>query len=250
MGPALDKNTRGKESSDPRTVKVANFFDQPAHYFHRDFKVTVRAAIVRELIQNSEGLSIFDVGCGDGSLSLQFQDQASNITLVDLSETMLRRAQRNILPHCANKVTLIKGDFVKLTEGSPADVVLCVGVLSHVERVSTAIRQLAALTKSGGRCLIQITDYDRLSGRLQYLTSRARKCNGYTLHVTRFRDVREIASNEGLRFVQRRNHGLILPGMGSLPNRWLLNFDRFVLGSSTLSRLAPSAVLLFEKRRS
>src|SRR5437016_12578814 len=96
------------ESPDARTAKVAKFFDQPAHYFHRDFKITVRAAIVRELIQKTEGLSIFDFGCGDGSLSLQFQNQASHITLVDVSEIMLRRAQRNILPHCANKVTLIK----------------------------------------------------------------------------------------------------------------------------------------------
>jgi len=247
MGLALDKNTRGKESSDPRTVKVAKFFDEPAHYFHRDFKITVRAAIVRELVQKSEGLSIFDFGCGDGSLSLQFQHEASHITLVDLSDTMLQRAKKNILPHCADKVTLIKGDFARLTEASPADLVLCIGVLAHVERVSTAIRQVAALTKSGGRCLLQITDYDRLLGRLQYLTSRARKRKGYTLQGTRFRDVREIAFAEGLRFVQRRNHGLILPGMGALPNSWLLNFDRFVLGSSTLSRLAPSAVLLFEK---
>src|SRR2546426_11852869 len=86
--------------------------------------------------------------------------------------------------------------------------------------------------------------YTTLFRSLQYLTSRARKRNGYTLQGTRFRDVREIASNEGLRFVQRRNHGLILPGMGSLPNRWLLNFDRFVLGDRKSTRLNSSHLVI------
>jgi cyclopropane fatty-acyl-phospholipid synthase-like methyltransferase len=208
-----------------------------------NFEVVSRAAILRTMLPGVEGLTILDVGCGDGSLSLQFLGEAKHVTLVDLAKGMLLRAEAKIPPALSHKVTVANADLMEFVPTEPADVVICVGVLAHVERLGPAIQKLASMTKVGGRCVVQITDRDRAVGRLQNVFCRGT----YPLLSIGGSELRQIASGAGFRMCQRANHYLLLPGMGRLPGRWLLAYDKFVLNCSLLSRVAPSAVLMFER---
>ena len=238
-------------SAKSRLLSVRTFFEQPQHYFHKDYHVTVRAEIVREMIPDAADLSIFDIGCGDGRVSLQFLPQAGQVTLLDISETMLRRARAKVPAECANQTNFFKGDFMDYSPATSADVVICLGVLAHVERVESAVQKLASLTRVGGRCIVQITDCERVMGKVQHLSVRSLfgrpQARSYRLQRTRFREIESIAAAAGFSFVRRRDHALIFPGMGRLPNHWLFRYDRFVLKHRFLERFASSSVLLFER---
>jgi 2-polyprenyl-3-methyl-5-hydroxy-6-metoxy-1,4-benzoquinol methylase len=238
-------------SSSSRLRNVRTFFEEPQNYFHKDFHVEVRADIVREMLPQVQGVEILDIGCGDGRVSLQFLPQAGHVTLLDMSENMLLRARANVPAEYVHKTTFLTADFMDCKPATPSDVVICLGVLAHVERAESAIQKLASLTRVGGRCIVQISDSERALGRLQYLASQShfgrRTVRKYRLQRTRFGEIQRMASAAGLRFILRKDHCLLLPGMGRLPNHWLLSYDRFVLNSRFLQRFASSSVLLFER---
>jgi len=230
---------------------VRKRFSKPDHYLFKAFQIVTRAHIVRTMLPSVDGLTIFDIGCGDGSLSLQFLPEIKRLTLVDLSPAMLSRAESNIPAEYAPKVSLTNSDLMQFLPPAPADVVLCVGVLAHVESLASAIQKLASLTKPGGRCVVQISDHDRLLGKVHYALAGSRRGTtrngGYPLLRTGNGELQEIASSVGFRCARRRNHCLTLPGMGRLPSRWLVAYDKCVLNSSLLSRFAPSSIFLFER---
>jgi hypothetical protein len=126
----------------------------------------------------------------------------------------------------------------------PVDVVICIGVLAYVKQVETAIQKIGSLVKLGGRCVLQITDDDRVVGKIQ----RALWRDHFPLLSIGGLELERIAVSAGLSLRKRVNHYLVFPGMGRLPGRWLRAYDRFVLNSSILSRLAPSAIMLFERQ--
>ena len=218
-------------------------FSDPDHYLHNNFEVASRAGILRMMLPSVQGLAIVDIGCGDGSLSLQFLAEAKHVTLVDLSKAMLLRAEAKIPADLSHKVTFANADLMQFLPPEPADVVICVGVLAHVERLGPAIQKLASMTKTGGRCVVQITDHDRVVGKVQCAFSRG---SYPLLRISRL-ELQKVALSAGFRLCQRADHYLLVPGMGRLPRRWLLAYDKFVLNSSLLSRFAPSAVIMFER---
>jgi ubiquinone/menaquinone biosynthesis C-methylase UbiE len=232
-----------KQQLNRSTESVRRRFNDPDHYLYNNFEIISRAGILRTMLPSAEGLTILDVGCGDGSLSLQFLAEAKHVTLVDLSKGMLLRAEAKIPPALFHKVTIANADLMQFVPAEPADVVICVGVLAHVERLEPAIRKLVSMTKVGGRCVVQITDHDRAVGRIQSAFSRGT----YPLLSISGFELQQIASAAGFRNCQRANHYLLLPGMGRLPGRWLLTYDSFVLNCPLLSRVAPSAILMFER---
>ncbi len=238
-------------SSQSTFPRVQSFFEQPQHYFHKDYHVTVRAEIVREMIPDASGMKILDIGCGDGRVSLQFLRQAASVTLVDVSESMLRLARANVQAEYTDRASFFRGDFMDYNPEISADLVVCLGVLAHVDQVEAAIRKLAALTRVGGYCVLQITDCERLMGKIQHWSLRSlvglRGARGYRLQRTRFQDIETLAAGAGFSLARRRDHCLVVPGMGRLPNQWLLRYDRFVVRHRILERFASSAVMLFRR---
>ena len=81
-----------------KTDKAYTHFNNVDQYLHQGFDIKVRIEIVKELVGMPERANIIDFGCGDGSISLQFQAKSNFITLIDISENMLERAHLNICP--------------------------------------------------------------------------------------------------------------------------------------------------------
>ena len=62
--------------------KAYTHFNNVDQYLRQKFDIRVRAEIVKELMGKLENIDIIDFGCGDGSISLQFQSLTNHITLV------------------------------------------------------------------------------------------------------------------------------------------------------------------------
>ncbi len=236
---------------DLKSAKVKAFFDGTNGWLKRDYQTRVRSLVVTELLADVSGCTVLDLGCGDGSVSLPLLPSASHVTMVDLSDHMLERARKNTPGEYRSRVAHVRANLHDLEAKLQYDVVLCIGVLAHVDSVEATIAKVSSLVKLGGRCILQITDSEQALGKILFWYSALRgslgTSAGYSLNKTTLSQVCSIAARNGLRLVSMRRHELLLPGMRRFPKKWLLKYDLFVLKNSLLSRNATSALLLFEK---
>jgi 2-polyprenyl-3-methyl-5-hydroxy-6-metoxy-1,4-benzoquinol methylase len=236
----------------PKSAKIEAFFHDPDVYLKNNFMVAVRSILVREMLGEVRGARILDAGCGDGSISRQFLSQGNEITLVDLSAGMLERAMRQIPPEYQSHVQTIHGDVLGLDGDEAYDLLLCIGVLAHVESVEATVAKVSRLLRPGGRCVLQITNSNQGLGALlhAYCSARAAITGTvrYSLNRTTLRELLAVAEQHSLECLTMRKHVLLLPGMGRLPSSWLREYDLRVARSRRLSRFGASALVLFRKR--
>lgn len=120
--------------------------------------------------------SILDVGSGAGQIIqhlLEFADPDAQITGVDLSHQMLRRARRRLK---SKRPALVAADLSALpfADGS-FDGATCGYVLEHLPDPRAGLSELARVLKKGGRMLLLTTE-DNFSGAW---TSRMWCCRTY-----------------------------------------------------------------------
>ncbi|RPJ69516.1 MAG: hypothetical protein EHM20_16350, partial [Alphaproteobacteria bacterium] len=66
--------------------KVKHFFNKPELYLKNQTLIEIRKIITRKLVEETIPKQILDLGCGNGSISLQFLSSSTHVVMVDLSE--------------------------------------------------------------------------------------------------------------------------------------------------------------------
>jgi ubiquinone/menaquinone biosynthesis C-methylase UbiE len=136
--------------------------------------------------------SILDVGSGAGQIIqhlLEFADPRAQITGIDLSDQMLRRARRRLK---SERPTLVAADLAALPfANSTFDGVTCGYVLEHLPDPRIGLGELARVLRRGGRMLLLTTE-DTFSGAW---TSRMWCCRTYNR-----RELRDVCESVGLRW--------------------------------------------------
>ena len=180
-----------------RSDRVRNVFSRPRWYLGKGAHVAVRASIVRELLGELDHARILDLGCGDGTLSLQYLSETNELTLLDLSPEMLAVARGNTPDPLMGNVRFLQQNLLEYDGRSRFHVVLCVGVLAHVADLERTVAKISELLMPGGRCVLQYTDFDRLLGKTLYLYYRGREKLGgsrYSPRRTSHRRILALAS--------------------------------------------------------
>ncbi len=235
--------------------KVRSFFNKPTgrhSYLEKRFGVDIRAYVTRKLLRDVTHSAILDIGCGDGTLSLQYASGENELTLVDFSDKMLECARKNTPWEHIQDTKYLKIDFLKYVPDQPFDIVLCIGVLAHLQSLDECVKKLNYLLKPGGLCLIQFTDYSSWITKLDVLYSSLLRAIGkdtrkYPLQRIFYSDVLGCFSKNGFEVVEQCRYSLLLPGMGRLPNKFLYKYEMFTLKSPYLSRLGTEVILLLKK---
>ena len=226
-------------------MAVEEFFDSDV-YLRNDTVIPVRSRLVGELLGEVTDARVLDVGCGDGSVSAQFLDRPNSVTMVDFSQQMLNRARVNAKPTVVGaSVEFVRADMLTFEDTGTYDIVLCIGVLAHVPEPEAAIRKVAELAASRGRCVFQFSDDDRLGNRLLYRYQALRRAQPYPLTRTSGKLVLEAVRRAGLTPVATRRYGFVLPGVGRLRRRDVLRLQDLV---ARTPRLGLQTLLLCEKR--
>lgn len=236
---------------EPRTRQVKHFFDQTGLYLKHQYAIQARAEIVQDLLGDVRHSKILDVGCGDGSLSRPFLGKENWLVLLDLSENMLRVAQQKIPPEFRSQVTFENTDFLAYSPASTFDVILCVGVLAHVQAADQAIARLSQLLSPMGRCILQFSDNAQLLGRLQLASYNLRKkfkgSDMYSVSALSSAYVHYQIERCNLQVERQVQYSLLVPGMGKLPQsllyRWLMLSWRVPI----LARFGSERILLLVK---
>jgi ubiquinone/menaquinone biosynthesis C-methylase UbiE len=222
-----------------REARAKQYFATSARYLSRNHRIAIRAEIVAELVGDLRGKRILDLGCGNGEVSAQFLP-ANHVVMLDQSAQMIAQAQ--VVAKGAEHVC---GDILGYT-GAPFDLILCIGVLAHVDSTVAVIASIARNLSPGGRCVLQLSDsrkpLNRLAALLRRIARRALRYRDTPLDETVF-----IAERYGLRVIDRCDHLLLLPGMGRVLGQALVGWDRIVRRVPWLARHGLDTVLLLER---
>jgi 2-polyprenyl-3-methyl-5-hydroxy-6-metoxy-1,4-benzoquinol methylase len=150
------------------------FFEAPERYLDkREFDIRIRAETVQEFTNGKAFDRILDIGCGNGSISLPLLTPQRRLTLLDISSNMLTTARGKIPPDLMNNVELVNEGFLTAPlEPGTYDLVLCIGVLAHVDSPADVIARIAQVLKPGGCAILEFTDSYHFMGRAVVLYHR------------------------------------------------------------------------------
>ena len=141
------------------------YFARAGPYLRRNHRIALRSEIVRDLIGEPSGKRILDLGCGNGAISLPYA-KSNAIVLVDNSAAMREAARHTAAELAVTSYTALKADASSV-EAEPADIVLAIGVLAHVDDPAAILAAAARNLKGGGLLVLQLSDAERPLNRLR-----------------------------------------------------------------------------------
>jgi 2-polyprenyl-3-methyl-5-hydroxy-6-metoxy-1,4-benzoquinol methylase len=121
--------------------------------------IAIRTKIVRDFVGAQTPLSILDIGCGDGSVTIPLLSSSNHLTLLDLSDKMLEIAKINVPPDLLDRVKFVNEDVCRAPLSPRSyDLIVCVGVLAHVESPEALIARVCQLAAPGGTIVVECSD--------------------------------------------------------------------------------------------
>ena len=138
---------------------VKELFENTALYLTYDYNLQIRKETVEAYTEGMSFTSVLDIPCGTGAISLPVLNRTQKLTLIDISSNMLSLAKSNIPAEAMHKVEFLNGDFfeMELPEQS-YDLIICLGLLAHVNSPEQLLKKVVKLLKPGGSLIIQNTD--------------------------------------------------------------------------------------------
>jgi ubiquinone biosynthesis O-methyltransferase len=152
--------------------------------------------LLLDLLGPVRGLSVLDVGCGDGVLASALARRGARVTGLDTDPQMLAAAHHRAKSESI-ELRLVRGRAEALPfEGETFDRVVAVTVLCFVRETDRAISEIARILKPGGRLVIG--ELGRWS-----LWAAIRRAKGWfgapTWKAVRFHTAKELRSLLGAR---------------------------------------------------
>lgn len=236
------------QQPDQKFDKVKEFFEKDT-YLQNRVNIEVRKAIIRECFPSVTGRRVLDVGCGDGSLSMPFMD-ANQVVLLDAATQMIEIARKEVnqLGYQAN-ATFVKDDILKYEDQDKFDIILCIGVISHIEDVNQLLNKINSLLKPDGRALIQFSDIDHFRYRLKRRFGKPDNY-GYTLNTFNRPTFFKLTDAAGLNFVGEKGYFWQYPLMDRLKPSVQLGILNALRNKHLFSFLNTEWLVLFEKKKS
>jgi ubiquinone/menaquinone biosynthesis C-methylase UbiE len=138
---------------------VKAVFENTSVYLTFDYNIRIRKETVEAFTKGKTFQSILDIPCGTGAMSVPLLAQSKKLTLVDISSNMLEVATKSIPQNEKEKVEIIHNDFFKISLPEKSyDLVICLGLMAHVNSPEQLIQKISSLVAPGGLLIIQNTD--------------------------------------------------------------------------------------------
>lgn len=140
-----------------RLKRSKSYFESVAgdweHIRKSYFDDRVTSLAIEKLLPRN--LTLADIGCGTGSLTLELARFARKVIGVDLSHEMLRRARVVAKERELHNVEFHRGDALHLPlETHSVDAAFCVMVLHFLADPQRAIGELCRITRPGGSVIV------------------------------------------------------------------------------------------------
>jgi len=227
-----------------KAASVRRIFEAPGWYLGgTEFNIRIRRETVRHLAAGLRPDRILDIGCGNGAISIPLLRPDNRLTLVDVSSAMISMAQTNVPTELADNVQLLNKDLmVAHLEPQAYDLILCLGVLAHVDSTSATLARIASLLRPGGSLILEFTDAFHPIGLLNVLYHKLRvtlRPPAYSLNLLSHRDVFAMLETANLTVVSAYRYGMWLPLLHKLfSQHTLYHAVRTIFGTAEKSRNA------------
>jgi ubiquinone/menaquinone biosynthesis C-methylase UbiE len=150
--------------------EVKEYFDNTDEYLKGNPIIQIRKKIILELVGEFKDKQIIDIGCGNGELSIDLIKNNS-ITFLDISSKMLDLVRANISGGHLSSASFVNSDILNFKTDQTFDLVLCIGVIAHVDNISGLLEKLKEITKEDGTILLQYSASEKfisIFNRLKY----------------------------------------------------------------------------------
>jgi ubiquinone/menaquinone biosynthesis C-methylase UbiE len=138
---------------------VKELFENTALYLTYDYNLQIRKETVEAFTTGLHFTHVLDIPSGTGAMSIPLLNRAEKLSLIDISANMLSIAKKNIPVENTFKTEIINADFFTLNlKENSYDLIICLGLLAHVNSPEQLLHKLASLLKPGGMLIIQNTD--------------------------------------------------------------------------------------------
>jgi 2-polyprenyl-3-methyl-5-hydroxy-6-metoxy-1,4-benzoquinol methylase len=227
-----------------KTDRVKRLFEVPEKYLSpRHYDIQIRVETVKQFTENLNVDRILDIGCGDGSLSLELLPRSKELTLLDISSNMLDLARSKIPAERAGDVRVINREFLGSNLSAQSfDLILCVGVLAHVDSPAEVIAEVARLARPGAAIILEFTDSFHFWGVPVVLYQKLLKLlrpEPYALNRLRRRNMLELCRHNRLAVSALYRYGLPPLGTSKFANQAeMYKMTRFLFGPSQRNRNA------------
>lgn len=225
-----------------KTEQVKSLFEVPEKYLGpRQFDIQIRVETIKQFTDSVMFDRVLDIGCGDGSLSLPLLSRCGRLTLLDLSKNMLELAGKKIPSERSKDVDLVNGDFMSADfKPQSFDLILCIGVLAHVDSPGAVIGKIAQLAKPGASVILEFTDSFHFWGLPIVVYHKLLKLirpQPYTLNRLKNQQVIELCHENGLRVSSLYRYGLPPLGTSRVAGQEeMYRMTRYLFGASARNR--------------
>jgi ubiquinone/menaquinone biosynthesis C-methylase UbiE len=194
----------------PRSESSGNYvrevFENTARYLRsRQVDIHFRIDTVSTYASNLKRRRVLDIGCGDGTISLQLLAPGSRFTLIDISSSMVAMAQANIPEELAHAVEMRNENFTSASFGSESfDLVIAVGVMAHVDSPDEFLQKIKGLLQPSGALILEFTDAYHFIGRIGRFWSWLKELIApakYPTNKLSFAQVAHLFERHGLKLV-------------------------------------------------
>jgi 2-polyprenyl-3-methyl-5-hydroxy-6-metoxy-1,4-benzoquinol methylase len=242
-----------------KSERVKAVFEKPQRYLTRwQTDIRIRAETAKAFAAGFQFERVLDIGCGDGSVSLPLANRLKHITLLDLSASMAALASSKVPPELAENVDVRNEDFMRASFGGRRfDLIVCMGVLAHVDSPDAFVAKVASLLESGGHLILEFTDASHFLGRVIRLLTLLREMlapSRSSVNLLSSESVARLTERHGLRPVSEYRYcQLAVPGLRFFGHRVLYWAVRSLFGSAGRSRngwLGNEYICLFTARHS
>jgi len=146
-----------------------DFYSSITEFYNYIFPLNkTQVEFVRDSFKGTLNLSLLDIGCGTGNLTVELSKIFNKSVGIDLDKTMLRRAEENISEKNGD-LKFMNLDMLKIDTAFPInsfDVIVCFGnTLVHLDSEKSIFEffiKSGKVLKKGGKLLFQIINYDRI----------------------------------------------------------------------------------------
>ncbi len=134
-----------------RVKDAVDFFDMVGQtQWHRDIQRTLI-----HWIGLRDTYDVLDVGCGAGHFLLQLAQRVRWVTGLDVSESMLKRAQLNAEDHQVENASFVPGNVRQLPFADKRfDLVVCMHLLFMLGNPEVAMREMLRVLKPNGELIL------------------------------------------------------------------------------------------------
>ena len=218
------------ENNKNHSNKVKLFFDNTDNYLKDNYNIFLRKNIIKTLIGSKKGMSILDVGCGNGELSINYLID-NEVDFFDLSKNMLDVIKNKLKNKELEKSCFINGNFNVHNFDKKYDVIIIIGVLAHVNSIESVVKKSSRLLNKNGSVIFQITNQSNIMGKLLifYYNFISKIKNTHFLNSIKLRDFLNTLDNCEMKVEDFISYCSLLPGMGKLSPKLQKSFQKKTL---------------------